>query len=432
MRIVLAGQTFYKKSNGQAVFTINLAEGLAQAGHQVLVLCPTESSRPTRTVHHNLTIQTVPTLPLGHNVNITALARRIVNAAVADMQPDVIHLQDHYFLSRTVLRVTPAPHIVRIGTNHFLPENLTDNLGVPASIKPYLHKILWQSMLQVFNRLHFVTTPTTTAVEILRRQKLVVPLQAISCGVDRRRFKPRPYLDPDRIRQRYGLDTARTTLLYVGRIDREKGLACLVKAIAALPTANIQLALVGRGTFMKGLQALSRQLALSNRIIFAGYVSNQDLPLLFNSADIFVMPSQAELQSIATLEAMSSGLPVLAANARALPELIKNGINGYLFDPNNPDHLVSQLNEMVSSPRLWPIMGHRNLALAGEHSLPQTISHYVNLYADLQQAQRKVSAGFRSGSDYAGPFPAYSLTSHNSGFGQLFDRIKFAISRLRG
>ena len=81
MRILIAGQTYYIKNNGQAVFTINLAEGLAQAGHSVLVLAPSERARPYRKQHNGLTIQTVPTMTLPFNVNVMAQA-----AAVAALQ----------------------------------------------------------------------------------------------------------------------------------------------------------------------------------------------------------------------------------------------------------------------------------------------------------------------------------------------------------
>ena len=213
MHILIAGQTFYRKNNGQAVFTINLAEGLAQAGHQVLVIGPSDMGRAYRKSFNSLTLQTVPTLPLNQSVNITAFSKRIIEQTLAEFNPDVVHIQDHYFISRAVMRATRREDLVRVGTNHFLPDNLTYNLWIPAWAQPPLHRLLWNNMLEVFQKLHAATTPTETAVRILRQQGLEIPLQAISCGINPHRFKPRPHLNRTKMRQRYGLDPQKTLFL---------------------------------------------------------------------------------------------------------------------------------------------------------------------------------------------------------------------------
>lgn len=78
-KTLITGQTFYRHDNGQAAFTIHLAEGLANTGHDVLVLAPSETGRPARSHQHGVILQTVPALDLGHNVNVTALTGRQVS-----------------------------------------------------------------------------------------------------------------------------------------------------------------------------------------------------------------------------------------------------------------------------------------------------------------------------------------------------------------
>ena len=385
MRILITGQTFYKRNNGQGVFTINLAEGLAQAGHQVLLVIPSEQGQPYRKKQHGLTIQTVPTLVITDKVNVTGFAQKIVNQTVADFQPQIIHIQDHYFLSRAVLQAGRQHQILQMGTNHFLPENLTYNFRIPKKLMQPIHQLLWQNMLEVYNTLHAVTTPSETAVRILRQQQLQAPVQAISCGVDQTRFKPRPELNRADIRRRYGLDPARTLFIYVGRIDREKGLEGLMRALKTLRRDDIQLAIVGqKSNYLHALLTLRQHLSLEQQVIFTGFVPSKDLPLLLNSADIFVMPSGAELQSIATLEAMSSGLPVLAANARALPELVEHQVNGYLFELDNVVEAASGLAALADNRRHWASMSVAGLEKVRQHSLPNTIQRYANLYQNLQ------------------------------------------------
>jgi 1,2-diacylglycerol 3-alpha-glucosyltransferase len=385
MKILLAGQAFYQHNNGQAVFTINLAEGLAEAGHSVMVLAPSETGHAYRREQEGVMLQTVPALPLKYNANVTGFSERLVAQTGAAFAPDVVHIQDHYFLSRSVLRMVRRQAIKHIGTNHFLPANLTDNLRLPAWLRKPVQDWLWRNMLAVYNRLDGVTTPTETAVTILKQAGLRVPVQAISCGVDRWHFRPRPALDRTTMRRKYGLGADKTLLIFVGRVDYEKCLDTVIKALALLDRHDLQFAIVGTGRDLHNLQALCEELGLSERVVFTGFVPASDLPLLLNSADAFVMPGHAELQSIATLEAMASGLPVLAANACALPELVTPDINGYLFTANDSVDAACRLATLLSNRARWASMGAASLVKVETHTRANTIQRYLDWYNYVSQ-----------------------------------------------
>ncbi|NDD67342.1 glycosyltransferase, partial [bacterium] len=114
------------------------------------------------------------------------------------------------------------------------------------------------------------------------------------------------------------------------------------------------------------------------------FLDDDEYRCLFRCADWFVMPSICELQSITTLEAMASGLPVVGANRYALPELIHPGVNGALFEPGNDQALASQVMAMLSSDRLQA-MGQESLRLVAAHSLDRAISDYESIYHQLTQ-----------------------------------------------
>ena len=157
---------------------------------------------------------------------------------------------------------------------------------------------------------------------------------------------PTPDLDRNVIRRHFHLALDTPVLLYVGRVDREKGLDYLVEAAALLPPGAFQIAIAGKGMYRDLLMEMVHDLDIAERVTFPGYIDSEDLPLLLNSVDAFVMPSSAELQSIATLEAMSCGKPILAANARALPELVEHGANGFLFNPQNAESLAESIRAL--------------------------------------------------------------------------------------
>ena len=102
-----------------------------------------------------------------------------------------------------------------------------------------------------------------------------------------------------------------------------------------------------------------------------------------SSCDAFIMPSAQELQSIATLEAMSCAKPVLAANARALPELVEHGVNGYLFKPFNAASIAGIVQLFLSKRQRWAEMGLAGLEKSRPHHLSNTIQRYVEWYESV-------------------------------------------------
>lgn len=385
MRVLFSSQAYYRKDNGQAVFMIRLAEGLARAGHEVMALAPSMRGVAQREVVQGVIVQTVPALHLGHNLNVTAFSDGWVEETIQEFAPDIIHIQDHVFLNRTVLRVARQRGIPIVGTNHFLPANWSNNLYIPRSVQGVVHKAMWKDMLQVFNQLDAATTPTETAVAILRKQAIRIPVRAISCGVDQTEFYPQPDLDRSVVRRHFHLATDRPVLLYVGRVDREKGLDYLAEAAGLLPDLAFQVAIAGKGMYRDVLIEMVHELDIENRVAFPGYIDSDDLPLLLNSVDAFVMPSSAELQSIATLEAMSCARPILAANARALPELVQHGANGYLFNPQDAESLAATIRLFLSQQADWEAMGEASLLRARPHQIDNTIARYVEWYESVRR-----------------------------------------------
>jgi 1,2-diacylglycerol 3-alpha-glucosyltransferase len=391
MRIAIAGQTYFPASNGQSVFTVHLAEGLAAMGHQVMVIVPSPEGRPSQTTLNGVRVERVRSITLAPRfpeVYLNLPAGRAVRRAFDDFRPDLVHIQDHYPLCRTVVAAARRRGLPVVGTNHFLPENVTHYLKMPGWMEPWLEKAAWWTMLELYNRLDVATTPTETAATILRGQHIHIPVHAISCGVDETRFRPDPTVDSAAMRRRYGLDPNRCVFLFVGRVDQEKRLDVLLRALVILDRDDIQLGIAGRGRYFAEVQAFARQLNVGDRAIFTGYVPPDDLPGLLNSVDIFAMPSEAELQSIATLESMSCGRPVLAANARALPELVKDGVNGYLFTPGDPSDAACRMAQLVGERAHWPDMSRASLARVAPHRLENTLRRYEELYGTLSPALR--------------------------------------------
>jgi len=172
----------------------------------------------------------------------------------------------------------------------------------------------------------------------------------------------------------------------VGRVDGEKRVDVLLRAMALLRRDDIQLVIAGHGSAARGYQALAQSLHLGSRVRFTGFIPNEDLPKLLNSVDVFTMPSEAELLSIASLEAMASGLPLLLADAVALPELVTPGENGYLFKSGDAADAAHYMDLLAGDPSLRQAMGRNGIERARQHSLERTIEHYATLYVQVLES----------------------------------------------
>lgn len=382
LRILIAGQ-IYSDGNGQGGFTLRLAENLVRQGHQVRMIMPSDHTASYSLSRNGVQVEKIAAIHMSiihPAIYLTVLPDLDVKKIFEDFAPDIVHIQDQYFLCQAVVREARKRRIPLIGTNHFLPENLLPFLIKFPRLRNLVGQFLWKWMLDVFNQLDAVTTPSEAGAEILKQQEIQFPVHAISNGVDAERFFPDLKVDRKAIRSKYNLAHDRILFLYVGRLDGEKCVDVLLEAVSRLNGTNWHLAIIGDGLQAHALQHQAHRLTLEDRVSFLGYVPAEDLPALYNSADMFVMPSPAELQSIATLEAIACGKPILAANARALPELVTHGVNGYLFEPSNASDAARWMKEFIRSPEQWLAMGRESLALSKVHHLSNTIRAYEECY----------------------------------------------------
>lgn len=329
MRIMIGSETYPPSINGAAVFTRRLAAALAARGHDAAVVAPsptglsyTERDREGVTTFGVRSIP--PTYPRQRCGMITGWGAR---GLIGAFQPDLVHIQNHFIIGRAMARAGRAVGIPIVGTNHFMPENMIPH--TPGGLwsrrwSGIIHRELWRQFVKLYDHLDAVTFPSRVAAMSAQAQGLRGPVHVISNGIDISRFRP---LLGDGVFQRD--ENRKPIILYVGRLDPEKGVDTLIRAMASVASRqSAELLLCGRGVHAVALRSLGEELGVTGSIRFGGFVPDDDLPRIYQNATVFVMPSPVELQSIATLEAMASGLPIVAADAMALPELVKGGRTG--------------------------------------------------------------------------------------------------------
>ncbi len=383
MRVLIAGTTYHPALNGQSVFMVNLAEGLSRAGHGVAVLFP--EARTSRRERNGVQLEPQGSISLRflHEESYLPVRFGGVRRVMKNFRPDIVHVQDHYPLSVVAVRLARELGIKVMGTNHFMPANLAPYVPGADLVRPAFEGALWWWMLRLYQQLDMVSAQSQAAVDLLRAHGLRVPALPVSCGTDTRRFHPDPSVDRTACRQRHSLDPVRPLVVSVGRVDGEKRLDILIRALTHVQDPDLQLGIVGEGAARSELQALVRKLKLESRVSFLGRVPNEELPAVLNAADAFAMASEAELLSIASLEAMATGLPLLLADAMALSELVTPGENGYLFRPGDARDAARAMDQLLAQRNQWQQMGKASIERAKAHSLDVMVERYAALYVQV-------------------------------------------------
>jgi 1,2-diacylglycerol 3-alpha-glucosyltransferase len=383
MRILFVSDTYYPHLNGVYYFVCRIAPLLQEKGHRVAVVAPSETTSFTKKWIDNIEVFGVPSVPIllypKIRFPIPLLISSRVERLLKSWSPDVIHLQDHFLLSRAVLRANKRIGVPILGTNHFMPENLT-SLVRSEKWKKRLEKLMWTRFSKVYDQLMLVTTPTETAARLIR-PKLNVEVKAISSGIDLGKFNPSG--DAGKIRDRYGIPD-KPILLFVGRLDPEKKLEDVLEATAqALKQLDFCLVIVGKGLRKSALEDRAADLGISGNVFFTGFVPEEDLPFIYKFSRCFIIASIAELLSLAMLQAMATGLPVIAARAGALGELIGERVNGLLFDVGDIDGMVRCILEMFNNDTLWHDINGNNLEYVRQHDIHATVGSFERIYQGL-------------------------------------------------
>lgn len=386
MRVLIASDAYYPMVSGSSYFVQRFADILAAAGHDVAVLASGQGMTATDTYRGKVRVFSVPAMPTpvpGFYLALPFFINKSINDAIDTFKPDVVHIQMHFAIARAALHAARRRKIAVVATNHFMPDNLTHYLHLPRAITETIHKLAWADAARIFRKAHGLSAPTKTAVGLMQPQ-LDKPIQSISNGIDLKLFNTSN--DPTPARTAYKFPH-KPILLFVGRLDKEKNVDVVLRAVAlARNKADFHFVAAGQGVEKAKLQKLTKDLGIEDRVTFPGFVPNELLPSLYAASDAFVIAGTAELQCIVAMEAMATGLPVLGANAFALPELVHDNKNGFLFEPGDVQDLADKMIKLMGDAELRKQMGAESLKIIAEHDISVTLEQFEDLYRAAMSA----------------------------------------------
>ncbi|WP_411869038.1 glycosyltransferase family 4 protein [Vulcanococcus limneticus] len=322
MKIALFTETFLPKVDGIVTRLTKTIQHLVAAGDEVLIFCP--EGAPAS--YLGARVVGVPALPLPLYPELKlALPRPSVSEALEAFGPDLVHVVNPAVLGLGGIWLAKTRNIPLVASYHtHLPKYL-EHYGLGM-----LEPVLWELLKAAHNQAQ-LNLCTSTAMVAELSERGIQHTALWQRGVDTELF--RPELRSQAMRERLLGDRSDTDqlLLYIGRLSAEKQIERIRPVLDALPGAR--LALVGDGPYRQQLETLFAGSATT----FVGYLAGEELASAYASADAFLFPSSTETLGLVLLEAMAAGCPVVGANRGGIPDIVTDGENGCLYEPEGGD-----------------------------------------------------------------------------------------------
>lgn len=353
MKLLLLNYEFPPFGGGASAATFHMGRQLVMHGHEVHVLTAGARSLPAEEVIQGMRVHRVRSLRRGvHDAGLLGAASYLLCAARRMRTLVRAHPFDcaHFFfalptgaLAPLWVRWTGRPYIVSLRGS-----------DVPCydggRLLATLHRLLRRPTSSILTGASSVMANSVSLRDLAQRSFPETPIGVITNGVCTSTFRPTGNKRSNRPPR----------LLCVARLVGRKGLEHLIEAVAQPGLPACELTIVGEGRLQTPLETLARLLDVDDRVHFAGRLHGEALSRCYRNADCFVLPSLAESFSMSLLEAMASGLPVVAARTGGIPELVDDKVNGCLVRSGNVGALAHGLSWMLSSTERMQSIGQVN------------------------------------------------------------------------
>ncbi|MBE3519247.1 MAG: glycosyltransferase [Firmicutes bacterium] len=264
-----------------------------------------------------------------------------------------------------------------------------------------------------YNRFNAVIAPSEFAANSLRSFGVTAPIHVIPSGIDTRLFSPSPsgtglseYV-PSSMATCAASSFPRNpaepaehispcNVLYAGRLSAEKGVETLIRVVKTLGdewspddgdvlkgtnvSGELRFTIAGDGPLRRRLERDLKYLVEQGTVEFRGFVPWDRMPDEYRRAQVFFLPSPAETQGLAALEAMASGLPVVAVKAGAIPEFVEHGKSGFLFEPEDTEGMSNAIRNLAADPGLRRRVGEKARARAMRFDWRELVGKFIDLY----------------------------------------------------
>ncbi|ACK42895.1 MULTISPECIES: glycosyltransferase family 4 protein [Dictyoglomus] len=393
MKIAFFSDTYIPHKNGVATSLSFLKKTLEEESHSVYLFIPFIPNIPKE--RNTFTLPSI-TFPFQKEHRIALPYSIKYDLMLRNMEPNIIHTHTPFSLGIFGLYMGKRIKIPIVHTYHTLLPDYAYYIWdhFPHFVKKNIideerakRIAIWISR-EYCNHSDLIIAPSTKIKRLLKNFGIQKPIEILPNGIDLDRFKKIPKPEA---RKSLGLPTDVILLLFVGRLGKEKNIEFLIEVMKYIKENNeklIYLVIVGDNPdkrVMEELKNKAKTLNVYDRTIFTGYLEYERVIEAYYASDIFVFSSITETQGLVILEAMASGLPVVAIDDDAISDFVKDGINGFLV-PNNQENkrlFSEKIKNLIEDKDLYTKMSLHALETSRSFHIKNLNKKLLALYEDL-------------------------------------------------
>ncbi len=376
LRIGLFTDTYAPQVNGVSISLQLVSAGLTKRGHQVTIFAP----RFPGYEDDQAGVVRLPSLKYLNDppIYVAVLGTPRSTWSLTRKHFDVLHAHSPLSVGLLAYLTASTKNLPLIYTYHTSITDYTHYLKFIGGTGVIRHGARWFSTAST-NLGSQIVVPSPKFHRLLLEQKVRKPIHTIPNGIDLSNFKAAK--NPGSLRNRLGIKSDAPILLSVGRMDPEKHLDFLVDAFALLAETHSDAVLVfaGDGGARKGLEEKVSGMHLKDRIHFLGMVNRPDIPDILHDATIFLSASTTEVHPISVIEAIASGLPLVAVKDEAFEGMIENDQNGYQV-PLDVKVYSQTLSDLLADKAKLERFGKKSTELSEKFSIEGQVKALEQLY----------------------------------------------------
>lgn len=410
MRIAFFTDTAYPVKDGVSIITKELAEYFCKAGHEVILFSLGHRDEILdfgKLKIYKFKSKTINVYP-AYQYSLIKPTRKIYKI-LQEFDPDIIHSHSNFVMGAVAYQMAcrlNKPFVSTFHTfiidfacqvldgysNEFTPPMKFISKFKPANsfVKLLIRGLGDLGLASYYNLPDRVTVPSKICKDYISfhcpDQKVDVIPNFYNSGGKRTRETV--------LRKKYNINKKDFVILHVGRISTEKRIDIVIKVAANLMAKydNIKLIITSDGPVKKDMQTLAKELGISKKVIFTGYIDEKDLKGLYKLSNVFVSPALFETFNVSAMTAMDFAIPIVGAESNGLKSIIINGYNGFLVKhENNEIYNYSKKIELICKDRkLAGKLGANGIKLAKKMNIKAVAKQYIQTYKKTKPHKKGV------------------------------------------
>lgn len=420
---MIVTDTFTPEINGIVTSVVTFSDLLAKRGHKIMIVAPKYNGHKDKR-QKGITIVRYPAISFATNKETRVSFPRIIDLFIKlrRFKPDLIHIQTPSNLGNVGIAMAKAFRIPNIQTYHtYLPElavyfdtakafgldkiieavdssrftkrimdsdfyDLLMREKKPESLSRFMGlgrkgapkykltiRMLWTYTRWVYNRANLVLTPTETLGNLLKKHGIKSSVATQTNGIWLEKFQQKSrYVNSGKI-------------IHYGRLGFEKRADVVIDAFAKaqekLP--YLKLDIIGDGPARKSLEKQVQKMGLSESVRFLGFVKRDKIEKTLKDYELFLTASPMETQGMVVLESLACGVPVIGVNKLAVPEIVKNGLNGFVVPAGNASRMAQKIVKVMEDSGLRVKLGKNGIKSAEAHRMTTAVEKLEHNYQSV-------------------------------------------------